>query len=414
MVSQMSSNIKSVPVRDHSNRPRIAIAGAGVGGLALALALQLRGFKPVVFEKKSAEQIRTEGVFLTLAPNGVNALRALGIADATITAGLLTNGLAMFNERGKRLGMMDYGAHADRFGAPSVTIRRGALGSVLLEAAERAGIDLRFGDAVEEIEDEADGVIVHAASSDYFAALVACDGLRSLVRRKVFPELPEPCYSGLIGTGGVTWVDGIAPTNGRMNMTFGKKAFFGYLAEPGQPVMWFNTYPASEGRAGPIADPRAYARFIETLHCDDPLDNAKIMAGVEAIDRHYPIYDMPELPHWSKGHVLLMGDAAHAVAPHSGQGASMAIEDGLVLAACFDADDDIEVAFERFVALRQPRTQKVIQIGRAAGSQKHAQSWLELRIRDLVLPLVMPMAVRAQESVFRFRADQTPLAQPVQ
>src|SRR5262245_2884520 len=241
MVSQMS-NMLARPASGKSNRPRIAIAGAGIGGLALALALHRRGFAPVLFEKKSAEQIRNEGVFLTLAPNGVNALRALGLADIAVDAGLLTRGLAMFNERGKRLSVMDYGTHAARFGAPSVTIRRGALGSLLLDAVEAAGIELRLGTGIDDLEDTDDGVIVHAGGSDLYDALVACDGLRSLVRRKIFPELPQPRYSGLIGTGGVDWVDGIAPTHGLMNMTFGKRGFFGYLAEPGQPVMWFNTY----------------------------------------------------------------------------------------------------------------------------------------------------------------------------
>jgi 2-polyprenyl-6-methoxyphenol hydroxylase-like FAD-dependent oxidoreductase len=408
------SKIEAVPASGKSNRPQIAIAGAGIGGLALALALRRYGFAPVLFEKKSTEQIRTEGVFLTLAPNGVNALRALGLADAVVTEGLLTNGLAMFNERGKQLGLMDYGRHATRFGAPSVTIRRGALGGVLLDAVEAAGIDLRCGIGIEAIEHDPDGVTVHSTRSERFDALIGADGLRSLVRRTLFPELPQPRYSGLIGTGGVTWVDGIAPTNGLMNMTFGKKAFFGYLAEPGHPVMWFNTYPAPESDTGPIKDAGHYARFIESLHRDDPLDNAKIMAGVESIDRNYPIYDMPELQHWSKGRVLLTGDAAHAVAPHSGQGASMAIEDGLVLASSLDADSSVEAAFARFFRLRQERTQTVIKIGRMAGSQKHAQSWLQLKIRDLILPLVMPMGVKAQERIFHFRADQTPLAEPVQ
>ena len=405
------SNIVAAPARGKTNRPHIAIAGAGIGGLAASLALRQRGFSPVVFEKKSAEQIRTEGVFVTLAPNGVNALRTFGLADAVIDAGLLTRGLAMFNERGKELSVMDYGSHSARFGAPSVTIRRGALGAALLDAALARGIDIRFGRGIEAIEQHRDGVEI---DGEHFDALVGADGLRSRVRALVFPELPQPRYSGLIGTGGVTHVDGVRPTNGLMNMTFGKKAFFGYLADPGQPVMWFNTYPADESHTGPIADPEGYARFIERLHQDDPLDNARILAGVDRIDRHYPIYDMPELPHWSKGRVLLMGDAAHAVAPHSGQGASMAIEDALVLSAALEASDSIETAFARFFALRQERTQRVIAIGRMAGSQKHAQSWLQLRIRDLLLPLFMPMGVKAQESIFRFRVDQAPLAQPVQ
>jgi 2-polyprenyl-6-methoxyphenol hydroxylase-like FAD-dependent oxidoreductase len=410
----LMSNIQAAPARGKSNRPQIAIAGAGIGGLALALALHKHGFAPVLFEKKSAEQIRTEGVFLTLAPNGVNALRALGLAEPVIAAGLSMRALAMFNERGKQLGLMEYGTHTARFGAPSVTIRRGALGGELLDAVEQAGIDLRLGQGIDDVADDLDGVTIHSSGEAHrFDAVIASDGLRSTVRRQIFPELPQPRYSGLIGTGGVTMVKGIKPTNGVMNMTFGKRAFFGYMADPGEPVMWFNTYPAPESEAGPVTDPWAYARFIESLHKDDPLDNARIMAGVTEIDRHYPIYDMPELEHWSKGRVLLMGDAAHAVAPHSGQGASMAIEDALVLAACLDAAD-VPEAFGRFFVLRQARTQKVIQIGRAAGSQKHAQSWLQLRIRDLILPLVMPMAVKAQESVFRFRADQSPLAQPTQ
>jgi 2-polyprenyl-6-methoxyphenol hydroxylase-like FAD-dependent oxidoreductase len=101
--------------------------------------------------------------------------------------------------------------------------------------------------------------------------------------------------------------------------------------------------------------------------------------------------------------VLLMGDAAHAVAPHSGQGASLAMEDGIVLAA-----------YARFEGLRRDRVQKAISIGRAVGSQKQAKSWLALRLRDLMLPLFMPLGARMQEKLYAFRVDRTPLDQPVQ
>jgi 2-polyprenyl-6-methoxyphenol hydroxylase-like FAD-dependent oxidoreductase len=123
---------------------------------------------------------------------------------------------------------------------------------------------------------------------------------------------------------------------------------------------------------------------------------------------------MPELARWSRGRVLLMGDAAHAVSPHSGQGASMAIEDAVVLAALLDDAETIEAAFARFFALRQERSQAAIRVGRAAGGQKSAQGWLQLRLRDLILPLVMPMAAKAQSRLFAFRADRFPLTQPVQ
>lgn len=409
------STIQGRSARAKSNRLAIAIAGAGTGGLALALALRRRGMNPVVFEKKTEAQIRTEGLFLTLAPNGVNALRALGLADAVVAAGLMTTGLRLFNERGKSLGLMDYGSHSDRFGAPSVTIRRGALSAALLDAVQQAGIDIRFATPVDDVaQHDAEVQVTAAGTAERFDALVACDGLRSQVRRRSFPDLPPPHYTGLIGTGGLVDVPGVASTDGIMNMTFGRRAFFGYLAEPGRPVMWFNTYPAPESATGAIDDPAAYARFIAGLHRGDPLDNARIIGAVRSIERNYPIYDMPELPHWSQGRVLLMGDAAHAVAPHSGQGASMAIEDGVVLAACLEADSGVEGAFDRFFRLRQARTQTVIRIGRMAGSQKHAQSWLALRIRDLLLPIFLPLGMRAQEKVFGFRPDRNPLAQPTQ
>lgn len=132
------------------------------------------------------------------------------------------------------------------------------------------------------------------------------------------------------------------------------------------------------------------------------------------LGRNYPIYDMDELGNWSTPHVLLMGDAAHAVAPHSGQGASLAIEDAVVLAACLSADGTPKAAFKRFEKLRRRRVKAAIRIGRLSGSQKHAQSWLELRVRDLILPLVMPMGVKAQERLYRYRADLGPLTQPEQ
>lgn len=326
------------------------------------------------------------------------------------SAGIDTKGLAIFNERGKRLALMDYGQHAARFGAPSVTIRRGVLSSLLLDAVRAEGIEIRFETAVGGIVPGAGEVVVNGESFD---ALIACDGLRSAVRASVFPEQPSPHYSGLVGTGGFAEVAEVAPTDGLMNMTFGRRAFFGYIKAPGQPVYWFDTYPAPESAGGPVADPKAYARDVADLHEEDPLENAAIMRRVESLERNYPIYDMPELSTWSKGRVLLMGDAAHAVAPHSGQGASMAIEDAVVLAACLEASDACD-AFARFETLRRERTHRAIVIGRMSGSQKHAQSWLALRIRDLVLPLLMPMGVKAQERMFGFRADLTPLVQPQQ
>jgi 2-polyprenyl-6-methoxyphenol hydroxylase-like FAD-dependent oxidoreductase len=408
------SLISSRPASAYAPSSTIAICGGGIGGLAAALALQQAGFQPVVFERHQPQQLRDEGLFLTLAPNGCNALRALGLLDQVSAVGLPTRGLAIFNEAGKRLALVDYASHAARYGAGSLTLRRGALAGALLDAAMAAGIVVHHGASIADVTQDAKGVTLTVGGEPRrFDLALACDGLRSTVRRRVFPDLPEPLYSGLIGTGGFTEAPGVADTDGIMNMVFGRRGFFGYIKGDG-PVYWFNSYPAPESETGTVADGAAYARKLAAMHEGDPLDTMAILAATPRLERHYPIYDMPELPHWSSGRVLLMGDAAHAVAPHSGQGASLAMEDGIVLAACLAATSDHQAAFARFEGLRRQRVQKAIAIGRAVGSQKRAQRWLALRLRDLMLPLFMPMGARMQEKLYAFRVDRTPLAQPAQ
>jgi 2-polyprenyl-6-methoxyphenol hydroxylase-like FAD-dependent oxidoreductase len=390
----------------------IGIAGAGIGGLALAIALKRKGYAPVVLERRARDQATTEGIFLTLAPNGLNALRGLGLAEAVTARGVITTGILLHNENGKPLGLVDYAAHASTFDAPSVTIRRGALGEVLLAAAEREGIDIRFGLAVDGLSETGDGVTVMARGESLRVdLLVAADGLRSTVRRLALPQLPSPAFNGLIGSGGIVDVPSVAPTGGRMLMTFGRRAFFGYIKQGSGPVYWFDSFVGDEAE-GRVTDPAAFTRHLQSLHADDPLDNRHIIDAETSVSRAYPDYDIPSLPQWFTNRVVLMGDAAHAVTPHSGQGASMALEDALVLAATIDAEASPIAAFRRFEALRRERVEKVVALGRQGGQQKKAQGWLALRLRDLIMPLVVPLGQKAQEQLFAFRADRAPLSQP--
>ena len=395
-----------------SDLPTIGIAGAGIGGLALAIALKRKGFAPMVFERRQRGQVGAEGIFLTLAPNGFNALRGLGLAEAIGARGVVTTGIALHNEHGKQIGLVDYTAHAQAFGAPSVTIKRGALGETLLDAAVAEGVDIRFGAAVEALTESGDGVTILAGGESHRAdILVAADGLRSAVRRLALPHLPSPVFNGLIGSGGIVDVPSVAPTGGRMKMTFGRRAFFGYIKEGTGPVYWFHSYP-SDTETIRIDDPAAFARKLQDLHRDDPLDNSAIINAEHAVRGAYPDYDIPSLPDWFTDRVVLMGDAAHAVTPHSGQGASMALEDALVLAACIEAEATPIAAFRRFESLRRERVEAAVTLGRQGGQQKKAQSWLALRLRDLILPLVVPLGQKAQEKLLAFRADRSPLAMP--
>jgi len=390
---------------------RIAICGAGVGGLVLAARLARMGFAPMVFEARSEAAAAREGVFLTLAPNGMNGLRAIDAFEAVRSEGVETTGIEIRNGGGRRLALVNQSDHEGRFGAPSVTIGRGRLAALLAAAARNAGAELRFGAEVVDIACTGDQVRLRTSEGGVFEAdlLVGADGLGSRVRDIVFPDYPKPRYTGQIGTGGV--VDApVADTGGVMRMTFGDQAFFGYLKAAGGPVYWFDSYAAPEQAIGRICDPERYARHIRALHADDPEPNRAILERVSGLDRNYPIRDMPQLPSWRRGPVVLIGDAAHAVGPHAGQGASMAVEDALVLAACLGEDPRPAKAFPRYERLRRGRVQAVVKLTARNGSQKAASGPVGLFLRDLLLRVFIPLGTRAAHRHFRYRADRTPLA----
>jgi 2-polyprenyl-6-methoxyphenol hydroxylase-like FAD-dependent oxidoreductase len=242
--------------------------------------------------------------------------------------------------------------------------------------------------------------------------VAAADGLSSAVRAALFPDVPSPRYTGLVGTGGIGYVPDVPPTDGVMRMSFGRKAYFGYIKEADGPVLWFNSYPAAERDLVPIDDPVAYADFLRSLHADDPEPNRQILAALPAMERFYPIYDLPPLATWHTRRVVLLGDAAHAVAPHAGQGASMALEDAVVLAACLGEADAPEAAFRRFESLRKQRTLTVMRIARQNGAQKRASNALSIFLRDLLLPVFIPLGIKQARRIASFRVDRAPLALP--
>jgi 2-polyprenyl-6-methoxyphenol hydroxylase-like FAD-dependent oxidoreductase len=397
--------------QDRQHARRVVICGAGVGGLALAALLARNGHRPVVIEVRNEASATDQGAFLTLAPNGMNGLRAVGCYEAVRAAGIETTGIEIQNARGKSLALADQRDHEAVFGAPSVTIGRGRLVALLLECARAVGVDIRFGRRVADVETTPDRVVVHLQDRSVLESdiAVAADGLRSTVRERIFAEYPEPQFTGLIGTGGMTDAR-VSDTAGVMRLTFGDNAFFGYLKAAGEPVCWFNSYAAEVAEPAWVSDPAAYARRIAGMHAGDPAPNAEILASVERIERNYPVYDMPALPRWHRDRVVMIGDAAHAVGPHAGQGASMAIEDALVLAACLAAEPTRESAFCRYEALRRPRVEEVVRLTARNSSQKRAAGWLALLIRDLVLPLLIPIGIRQARKLLEHRVDLDPLS----
>jgi len=401
--------MKEVDFRRATAAAPIGIVGAGIAGLVLALQLKGLGLPSIVFEARSRDSVIHEGAFLTLAPNAINGLRAVGLDARIAAAAIVSRGMEFLDERGIRLGFADQSYHAEEFGAPSVTIARGVLMRLLLTACEQAGIDVHFDSAIEELVDVGEHVqLVAGGNIKKVVWVAACDGLGSQTRRRIFPDFPTPRFTGLIGTGGIAMIDAVGSTDNVMRMVFGHVGFFGYLKRGDGPVYWFNSFPAEH----PNSSGSTIAR-LRALHRADPSFVQAILAGIPEPVRDYPLFDMPVLPIWHRDKVVLVGDAAHAVGPHAGQGAAMAIEDAVTLAACMRATSSLEAGFRRFEALRRPRVETVAKVTARNRQQKRAATRVERWLRRLILPHVLPAGIKSIDALCAYRVELDPcLAMP--
>ncbi|MDX3451237.1 FAD-dependent monooxygenase [Streptomyces sp. ME02-8801-2C] len=382
-----------------TTRTRSAVLiGCGIAGPVLALFLQRAGIEAVIYEGK--EEPRDEvGAFLNLAPNGLAVLDTLGIREDVERVGSQTTSTAFLNHHGKKLGENP---------AETLLLKRGLLNKALREAAVKRGVRLEFGKFFKSVEETADGVRVHFADGSTAEAdiLIGCDGIHSKTRYTVMPDAPHPEYTGVIGTAGYTRSKDAAPADGVMRMSFCYKGFFGYQTIPGEEVYWFENYHQAEEPARGETEGTPHeewkARLLER-HRKDHHPVSAIIDSTPSGIIGYPIYDMLTLPLWHRGRVCLVGDAAHATSPHVGQGASMAMEDAIVLAKCLRDLPTPQQAFAAFQSLRQERVEKIIKEGRRTGNQKAAPNGLQRAVRDLVLPFFLKLGVKATIPVYTYR-----------
>jgi 2-polyprenyl-6-methoxyphenol hydroxylase-like FAD-dependent oxidoreductase len=374
---------------------RAIIIGGGIGGPVAAMALQRAGIEATVYEARPRPDDRA-GYFLNTASNGLDALRTLAIDAGAEADGFPTPRLVMWSGTGKRLGEVANGMRlAD--GTVSMTIKRGVLQRVLREEAERRGIEVRFGKRLQAIGAAAGGrALARFADGTEAAAdvLVGADGIHSPTRAAIDPHAPAPVYTGLLSIGGYARGTPLAPTPDTMHMVFGRRAFFGYLVKPSGEVSWFaNLARAAEPTARELAavPAAAWKRELLDLFAGDQDLIGEVIGATEGDVGAFPINDLPAVPTWHRGPAVLIGDAAHATSPNSGQGASMAIEDALVLAKCLRDLPDTGAAFRAFEAARRARTERVVAYSRRIGNTKVTGNPVALRIRDLVMPVALKL-----------------------
>lgn len=386
----------SILARDRSTGRQALIIGGGIAGPALAMFLKRAGIESAVYEGRP-EPDNEAGTFLGLAPNGRDVLSTLGITDEINAVGVPTPEISFLNHKGKTLGTMSQ---------PVMTVNRDSLNRVLREEAIRRGIPVEFGKRLIGVE-QADRSAVVARFEDGSEAegdfLVGCDGIHSRTRQSVRPDAPEPEYTGVISSGGHAQLPDVAPTSGVMRMTFGKEGFFAHQVLDSGETYWFdNLFEAAESEGGEleeIPDDRWRQKLLD-LHRHDHAPIPEIIRCTQSRIVRYPIYEMPVLQSWYEERVCLAGDAAHAMGPHTGQGASMALEDALVLAKCLRDIGDVQRALATYQSARKERVEFVVKETRRTGNSKEPPGAFGRFTRDLVLPIFLKKGMRTFDSVY--------------
>jgi 2-polyprenyl-6-methoxyphenol hydroxylase-like FAD-dependent oxidoreductase len=193
-----------------------------------------------------------------------------------------------------------------------------------------------------------------------------------------------------------------------LNFTYGANGFFGYCGAGEGKVMWWSNLPRSEPfTRAELADSSSGSVKAEMLRLfgeyHQPIP--ALILATDAIVK-VNVFDIRSLPTWRRGRVVLVGDAAHAVSPNAGQGASMALEDAMYLAKLLASSDDYERVFATFEMDRKPRVERIVAEGRRRGADKQIVGPLQETIRELILTVVLNLfGPRMEDWLYRYKID---------
>jgi len=351
----------------------VLIVGGGIGGLTTALALAAHGVRAHVLEK--ASEFGEIGAGLQLAPNAMHVLDRLGLLPEIAKHAVFPSRLVWMDALlGERITAVDLGdAFRRRYGQPYVVMHRSDLLAVLLAACQAQPlIGLEADRAVVAIEDLGDGARARCADGAVYdtGLLIGADGLRSTVRGLIADDQPVCSqYVAYRGTLPIAQMSSHAGLDNVVMWVGPQMHFVQYPVRRGElynqvAVFRSQHYRPDSDEWGTVEEFDAH--YAQT--CAYVRDCAKLMWR----DKRWPMYDRKPIPSWSRGRVVLMGDAAHPMLQYAAQGACQAIEDALCLAdRIAAAQDDLPGALAAYEAARVLRTARVQLTARAIGEFFH-------------------------------------------
>jgi salicylate hydroxylase len=346
------------------------VAGGGVAGAACAVALARTGAEVTVYEAYE-DPAGPVGSFLSLAANGLRGLQVLGCLDAVRAGGFTVPRQRMWAGNGKLLGDVPR-ARTGSDPMISVTLMRSALVAALRAEADRAGATIITGQRLGRDD-------LAAVRADGADLVVGADGIWSATRAFLDPGAPAPVYAGQYSVSGVS--RGLDLEPGSWNLIYGRRGAFIYLAAPDGSVWWSAQVSAPEP---PGPDAPGLDRLIALYAAEDRA--ASILRAAETVPGVTQHHVLAPVPRWHDDRTVLVGDAAHPVG--SGQGASMAIEDAIVLAQELRQSASVGGALAAYDQRRRDRVAKMAKTAAANRDAKVAGP-VAARMRNLIMPIMV-------------------------
>ena len=356
---------------------KVAVIGGGIGGLVLALALRERGISFELYEQ--AGELREIGAAVALSGNGTRELRRLGLGDQVEAVSVIPSALVIRRwDTGEIIAENPIGrdgAYEATFGAPYYGVHRVAL---LQALADRLGGEgLHLGQRCVAIEERRGRSEVHFAGGASASAdvVVGADGVHSVIRPHVAGEV-RGRFSGTVGYRGLVPIEHMPSLPDPTPLQFWAgpgRHLLHYAIDGGRTVNFLAVVRVPEWRNRAWMEECAVTDAVDTFAGWHPAVTE--MVGATDVGARWALHDLAPLHRWHTDRVVLMGDAAHAMVPHQGQGANQTIEDAIVLADCLADDDDDDAggftaALRRYTERRRKRTL--------------AAQWLSRRTADLM------------------------------
>jgi 2-polyprenyl-6-methoxyphenol hydroxylase-like FAD-dependent oxidoreductase len=331
---------------------KIAIVGAGVAGIALAILAMKRGCQVSLFERGST--VSSMGAGVTLWPNAMFVMQQIGLDKEVKRMGGAPGTMRQFDRHGVLQTEFDIMAVNSLCGFPSVTVLRRELMSLLAGALDDLGVKIKFDCSITAAD--------VTKLSQEFDLVVGADGrMKSVVRQALYAEKVTPRYHGFVNVVGVSRQREGALDNAIHDFR-GLGERFGIVPVNDGWCYWAGAWNAAVDRE------RSGAHWYEELNqrfrdWPDPVQNVLQSCDRASVNRIF-VHDIDPLPYWHQDNVIIIGDAAHAPLPTSGQGACQALEDAWHLARLLMETDELEVALQGFYQQRNVKTSAAQLVGR--------------------------------------------------